>query len=216
MAAFLDSDENFMMYRRFGWIQSRLLLKKQSEISDLEKDLEVQDGFLADGEEVEEGQELVEEQSDYKNELLKKLEVKFGEYGKFKRCSPFLMVAYSYSAQLLAAAREMMVLRRPTSSEYESLRNYCDYDANFTELEEEWTHCKEDMVTLRPGREHAWLDRVIEYVLGAFQCPLIRYMFCSKVSIDLDTICNNSVRLTNTGNPREVGQPDHVLHSESD
>src|SRR5215469_11608832 len=29
LAAFLDSDENFMVYRRFGYLQSRLLLEKQ-------------------------------------------------------------------------------------------------------------------------------------------------------------------------------------------
>jgi hypothetical protein len=40
LAAFLDSDEGFTIYRRFGWIQSRLLLDKQEELRILEADLE--------------------------------------------------------------------------------------------------------------------------------------------------------------------------------
>ena len=40
LAAFLDSDEGFMIYRRFGWLQSRLLLDKQEELRLLEIKLE--------------------------------------------------------------------------------------------------------------------------------------------------------------------------------
>lgn len=43
LAALLDSDENFMLYRRFGFLQSRLLLDKQDELRELEKDLDRMD-----------------------------------------------------------------------------------------------------------------------------------------------------------------------------
>ena len=36
LARFLDSDDNFMVYRRFGTVCSRLLLYKQDEISKME------------------------------------------------------------------------------------------------------------------------------------------------------------------------------------
>lgn len=80
MAAFLDSDENFMMYRRFGWIQSRLLLNKQNEISDLEKDLELEDGFPAKDEPINGEVTRYEGTSEYKQQILKDLEKKFCEY----------------------------------------------------------------------------------------------------------------------------------------
>lgn len=32
---------------------------------------------------------------------------------------------------------------------------------------------KEDLVTLRPGREHAWLDSIIERALQMFRCRLL-------------------------------------------
>jgi hypothetical protein len=40
LAAFLDSDESFAVYRRFGYLQSRLLLRKQEELRTLEEDLQ--------------------------------------------------------------------------------------------------------------------------------------------------------------------------------
>lgn len=38
-AVFADSDESFMLYRRFGYIHSRLLLYKQDELRELEASL---------------------------------------------------------------------------------------------------------------------------------------------------------------------------------
>jgi hypothetical protein len=39
VSRFMDSDECFMMYRRFGTIQSRLLLRKQDELRRMEEEL---------------------------------------------------------------------------------------------------------------------------------------------------------------------------------
>jgi hypothetical protein len=40
LAAFVDSDERFMIFRRFGYLQSRLLLYKQDELRALEARLD--------------------------------------------------------------------------------------------------------------------------------------------------------------------------------
>jgi hypothetical protein len=40
---------------------------------------------------------------------------------------------------------------------------------------------KDDLITLRPGRESAWLDAVIERILKAFPREWVQYVFCSKV-----------------------------------
>ena len=40
LAAFLDSDDNFMIFRRFGYIQTRLLLEKQARLLHLEQKLD--------------------------------------------------------------------------------------------------------------------------------------------------------------------------------
>lgn len=38
---------------------------------------------------------------------------------------------------------------------------------------------KEDLVTLRPGREHAWLDGIIERTLHTFRCRLLKVSMLS-------------------------------------
>jgi hypothetical protein len=43
LAAFLDSDDNFMVYRRYGYLHARLLLKKQEHLRQLERRLDDMD-----------------------------------------------------------------------------------------------------------------------------------------------------------------------------
>lgn len=49
LAAFQCSDENFMLYRRFGYLQSRVLLDKQDQLRVLEKELQDLDNDLYNG-----------------------------------------------------------------------------------------------------------------------------------------------------------------------
>lgn len=44
VAAFVDSDENFVFYRIFGWLSSRILLYNQDKLMELEEDLRKLDG----------------------------------------------------------------------------------------------------------------------------------------------------------------------------
>jgi hypothetical protein len=74
-------------------------------------------------------------------------------------------------------------MNQPTSTEYNSVENFVHDERTQCEgPEEEWIQHKEDLVTLRPGREHAWLDARIENLLRRFHCSLVEYIFCSKVS----------------------------------
>ena len=43
VASYLDSDDSFMIYRRFGFLHARLLLNKQDELRALESDLRAVD-----------------------------------------------------------------------------------------------------------------------------------------------------------------------------
>lgn len=49
VAAFMDSDDNFMIYRRFGFLYSRVLLDKQDELREMEADLDSIDQSDAQG-----------------------------------------------------------------------------------------------------------------------------------------------------------------------
>lgn len=84
LAAFLDSDEGFMIHRRFGFLQSRLLLEKQEELRDLEKKLEKMDKKEAKDDErwprtIKPAAILRESRT----KLLTQIEEKFCSYGTF-------------------------------------------------------------------------------------------------------------------------------------
>ncbi|KAL9616015.1 MAG: hypothetical protein Q9160_009067 [Pyrenula sp. 1 TL-2023] len=76
LAAFLDSDESFSIYRRFGYAQARLLLEKQDEMRLLEEGL-----IEMDKEDERTGsQRLICRDDDPKRGALQKLETTFQEY----------------------------------------------------------------------------------------------------------------------------------------
>ena len=64
-----------------------------------------------------------------------------------------------HSAHLLTS------LNKPTSREYESVENWMNNEKPVAERDASFIYCKEDLITLRPGREKAWLETVIEKVL---------------------------------------------------
>lgn len=90
LAAFLDSDESFMMYRRFGYLQARLLLDKQHRMSKLEEELQELDNEIKEA-----GDENLPEKKNFHNtvdldpelaerreELLAEIEEAYIEYGR--------------------------------------------------------------------------------------------------------------------------------------
>jgi hypothetical protein len=78
-AAFLDSDESFMLYRRYGYLQSRILLEKQDELRLLEEQLDELDRLEMNVRPHKLFTRM--QQGDVRQGLLKKIETAFCEYG---------------------------------------------------------------------------------------------------------------------------------------
>jgi len=169
VAAFLDSDDNFMICRRFGYLHWRVLLEKQNELQYLEKALDEMDKYenqanpgclrgndvniacIAEGQ-VTERRAIM---NDINNTLLE------------------------YKA-IVASAREFASVPRPSNSEYRSFRYFFSNEQRLYDADQQWIESKEDMITLRPGREHAWLDRSLETIIRLTRCPFIQNLFRSK------------------------------------
>ena len=66
-----------------------------------------------------------------------------------------------------------MAANRPSASEYRSVCRYIRQNKPLVRRELEYIQYKDDLVTLRPGRDHAWLDRSIERVLRFQPFPFI-------------------------------------------
>ena len=90
LAAFADSHENFMMYRRFGYLSSRVLLERQDEMRALEERLDELDenDFGNNFERLYKR----DEQGDERKKLLKDIADKFCEYG-----SSFRLLGFEHS-----------------------------------------------------------------------------------------------------------------------
>jgi hypothetical protein len=96
-----------------------------------------------------------------KNEVMDKIEKSFCSY-----------------ANILTAAGQLVDFNKPAESEYNSVDSFRK-DEPLCDEENHWLDYKEDLLTLRPGRDHAWLDTSIEHLLRWLRCPLIEYIFCS-------------------------------------
>jgi hypothetical protein len=84
VATFLDSDENFMVYRRFGFVQTRLLLEKQDEMRQLESKLDRYDKRTGQNSETSANlrtRDLKPEAATARKEIMEKLGKCFNEYG---------------------------------------------------------------------------------------------------------------------------------------
>ncbi|KAJ9603890.1 hypothetical protein H2200_011412 [Cladophialophora chaetospira] len=171
LAVYLDSDENFMLYRRFGYLQSRLLLEKQDDLRRLEHELGRMDAnenrkAMVNPEGANtltmrraHGKDHMKPRAD----LMQKIEEKWLEY-----------------SQLLSAAKDMVALNKPTNCEYNSVSWWMNSEQPLESEDAQWILHKEDVVTLRPGREHAWLDAMVETLLRKLPLPFIRNLFRSE------------------------------------
>ena len=79
------------------------------------------------------------------------------------------------SAELLLKCRDLKALNQPPARDYRSVRRFMENKGGQLYQEEsEFIYLKEDLVTLRPGREYAWLDGAIERLLQIFRCRILR------------------------------------------
>jgi hypothetical protein len=79
----------------------------------------------------------------------------------------------------MQASQGLAAMSKPAGKDYKSVQNWIWSRNPLDEASRSWIRMKEDLVTLRPGREHAWLDAFIEHLLKALDCRMIRYIFCS-------------------------------------
>lgn len=72
----------------------------------------------------------------------------------------------------------MVALSKPSSSEWTSVANFIDNEKPLVRDQRNFILRKEDLITLRPGREYAWLDSFIEKLLR----------WCNSSLLDVSTM----------------------------
>ena len=175
LATFQSSDEVFALYRRFGYLQSRLLLEKQDVLRVLEDRLNKYDEEDR-AESNTRDLDLEPGEPNLREALLAEIETAFNAYGK--NAFPIGILTYNTdtdgrSATILTSSQQLMAANRPSTSEYRSVCRYIEQNKPLVPKELEYIKHKDDLVTLRPGRDHAWLDRSIERALRVQPFPFI-------------------------------------------
>ncbi|KAF2490117.1 hypothetical protein BU16DRAFT_553300 [Lophium mytilinum] len=168
VAAFQSSEPSFSLYRCFGYLHSRVLLELQDELVVLESNLADLD---EDHAEIDDGRRLKSRAVDLRQSKQAGVE-----------CERRSMIAtirdklVNYD-EILVKARELNAFQRPSSRDYRSVRNWFWKEGALVEAEEEFIKRKEDIVTLRIGREWAGFDGLVERLLRKMECRLIVVSF---------------------------------------
>ena len=174
LGCYLDSDDAFMMYRRFGQLHARLLLHKQDRLRALEEELFYLDRADAT---TDEGRRCLKCREDddgrdpppaprrSRAQLLDAIQAVLTEYG-----------------QILIQAQQLCAMNRPSRHDHRSVVNYVENEQPLLEGDRDFIYHAEDLVTIRGGRETAWLDAVVEKVLRWYPCRPIQYLFCSETT----------------------------------
>ncbi|KAL8736923.1 MAG: hypothetical protein Q9181_002188 [Wetmoreana brouardii] len=170
----MDSDDNFMVYRRFGFLYTRILLSKQDELREMENELDSMD--LRDANTSDKTRKCLKSRgkdfaragaqgSPTRKDLLRSAECKLLEYG-----------------QVLLQAQQLVSMNKPADRDHLSVQNFLENGflengestRPLMQADSEFVYRKEDLVTLRPGRESAWLDAFVERLLKLIHCQPVQ------------------------------------------
>lgn len=82
LSTFVDSSEHFMVYRRFGYLQSRVLLDKQDRLRLLEETLDEFDASNEDSAVSRLANDYTKDKIEERNQLLHEIDVVLLDYSK--------------------------------------------------------------------------------------------------------------------------------------
>ncbi|KAK8015482.1 hypothetical protein PG991_008370 [Apiospora marii] len=181
VATFLDSDENFMIYRRFGYLHARTLLRLQDKLRTLEQLLDENDDEDAAGDEATQkclmSRDLDEAEC---KELAKRVPTVLT---RTQILDEIEVVLAKYDDWVLKA-QQMASLNRPAARDYQSVEAHLFGRKPLVDEERGFIYQKEDLITLRDGREMAVLDSFTERLIRTFHCSLLQRIFCTKRELE--------------------------------
>lgn len=79
-----------------------------------------------------------------------------------------------FIGQLLLQAQQLVALNRPQERDQCSVRSYIERHGHLMRSDSRFAYEKEDLITLRPGRDHSFVDGFVEQMLKAFHCQLLK------------------------------------------
>ncbi|KAI7200889.1 hypothetical protein KC343_g8989 [Hortaea werneckii] len=189
VATFQCSDPNFLQYRGFKYLHSRLLSHMQYEIQQLEDELDRLDDWDRIHGDREKRLVCLENDVLYQrcDQFPEEFQLEFERprpeaFAELKR----KLLEYAPD-ELVLKTREITLLQRPSTKDYWSVRSWFANHAPLVHGEVQYLKHREDIITLRPGRECAGFDGFVERMLHVLDaglcrlgCPIIRKLFITQ------------------------------------
>ncbi|KAH7064033.1 hypothetical protein BKA63DRAFT_177464 [Paraphoma chrysanthemicola] len=171
-AAFQSSESSWSIYRGFSYLHSRVIIELQDELRCLEKKLTDADEMdLENGD----GKRIRSRESDLAYAQREKTESMRAQLISTIRDK---LINYD---ELLVKARELNAFQRPSKRDYRSFRTwFWNVKPLNYEPEEEFIKRKEDLISLRHGREWSGFDGFIESCIRKVHCRFTQKLFATK------------------------------------
>jgi hypothetical protein len=100
--------------------------------------------------------------------------------------------AHASLGQLLLQAQQLTMANKPSTRDHNSVSDYIAVTKPLLEADASFIKHTEDLITLRPGRESAWVDDLVERLLKMLPYKL------TQVSFALYLKCQTNALLTLT------------------
>lgn len=176
LAAFIDSDVDGRIYRRFGYLRNYLLLHRQDEISVLEQEMNALDKKHENDDPYRLCSRRYDEEDPQKmqrKELMSRLNEMLKEYD-----------------ELLLHEHAIMSIKKPSDKMHRSYFDYIWNEKPLCQAEYQFIFHKEDFVALGE-QEDTWLGPFIEVIQASVPKRLLKeskiYPLCSIEILTIDT-----------------------------
>ncbi|KAF3050098.1 hypothetical protein E8E11_002378 [Didymella keratinophila] len=176
LAAFISSDQNLLIFRGFATIHARLLLHLQTEIQRLEKELNRMDEMETDELRLKSGAQ---------DARLSRKEKKANK-DKRTRCDVLedLRIKICQYDEIMINQNAINGFQRESNRDYSNVRAWIENNTPLVSAEEEYILCKDDLWSMRRGREGTVFEGAIGNVLKKCESTplrgIVRWIFCSK------------------------------------
>ncbi|KAK5705532.1 hypothetical protein LTR97_002651 [Elasticomyces elasticus] len=178
LAAFQCSEDNFGLYRAFDYLHSRTILDLQAELSCLEQELELLDGLDVHPDATPDNLEGSLRLKDRAHDIEACL--KPGSARTRVTVLKDIRDTLDEYDRLLVNARAVSSFQRPSNRVYRNVRKYMHNTKPLCDADMRSIRCKEDIITLRQGREYANFDGVVERALRCVDVHILQPIFKTK------------------------------------
>ena len=183
LAAFIDCDPNFRIYRKFGWLHNRVLLHIQDELQKLEKELEVADEWEAKSGDIVKLASRRLDTNKARKDVIIAIKDKLDEYGENRPWKPWHDRRWFFPDKYLLRLHKLEAIRTPTKRNQNSVYNMIYNTQSLVASEARWIRQREDLAAVGHGAEHGWFNGFVEDLLNKVSAKLL---LVSSVTKNID------------------------------